>query len=606
MGFVKELIELVFSAALIINALLFIPQIIKILKEKSAQGVSLLTFGGFLLIQLMIVLHGVINHDYLLVVGYLFSMVTCGSVVLLTLIYKKHVSESATEISLEEILEQLPGHIYWKDRNGVCLGCNTNNWRDFRQNSLAEFVGKTDYDLFPKEEADALKVADEEVMRTGQLKIVEERLTTLGGNRTLYLSHKIPLKNKQGQCIGLLGIAVDITHAKQETEDRLQMLDNIIAALPGNIYWMDRNGVYLGCNDNNAKAIGLKSRKEIIGKRNIDMSEYAAPEVLDPINKQVMQKEQTILAEEPAILRDGTKAIFISSKTPLYNDRHEVVGLLGVSLDITAQKLAEEKLLEAEIKLKQQEERAHVLDSLGPSLAHELRTPLGAIDGYCDNLKYFITLKEAYQAAQKAKLDVPFIAPHLLERIPSAFANIRNATKRANRFIDMLLVYIKSQVTGEALPAEYDPQNFQSHSINNCIEKILADYPFKNDEEKALVHFDRSVDFNAKVQLALFEHVLYNLLKNAIYYISDVHKGEITIRAETGETHNTLYFKDTSRGISQETLAHVFDHFFSTRSSGTGIGLAFSKWAVQTMGGTITCKSVYGEFTEFALSFPVC
>ncbi|OGT05938.1 MAG: hypothetical protein A2103_02690 [Gammaproteobacteria bacterium GWF2_41_13] len=608
MELMKELIEFVFSAALIINALLFIPQALRIFKEKSAADVSLLTFGGFLFIQLMIVLHGIINHDYLLIIGYLFSMVTCGAVVILTLMYKKHAPDKPkTEIDFKEILEQLPGHVYWKDKSGVCLGCNINNWRDFGQSSLAEFIGKTDYDLFPKEEADKLRAVDEEVMQSGQLKIAEEKLTTVGGNKTLFLSYKIPLKNKQGQCIGILGTSVDVTQATQEVEDQLHMLDSIIAAMPGNVYWMDRNGVYLGCNDNQAAAIGLTSRKEMIGKRNADIPKYADPKAIDAINSKVMETGQPILTEEHVVLPDGRKSLVLSNKTPLFNDRHEVVGLLGVSLDITTLREAEAKLLETEIKLKQQEERVHVLDMLGPSLAHELRTPLGAIDGFCDNLKYFVTLKNIYQTAQKAKLEVPFIAPHLLERIPTAFANIRNATKRANRYIDTLLAYIKSQVTGEALPAEYDPKNFHSYSINDRLDKILADYPFKDDEEKALIHWDRSVDFQAKLQPVLFEQVIYNIIKNAIYYINDAHKGEITLRAETGQTYNTLYIKDTSRGMSQETLAHIFEHFFSARSSGTGVGLALSKWAMETvMSGKITCHSVFGEFTEFALSFPVC
>ncbi|MBU0744301.1 MAG: PAS domain-containing protein [Gammaproteobacteria bacterium] len=205
---INTIIEFVFGAALFINAILFIPQAYRIFKEKTSQGVSLLTFAGFLLIQFTIVMHGIINQDSLLVVGYLLSMLTCGLVVFLTIMYRKNI-RCCSDIILEDILEQLPGHIYWKDKNGVCLGCNRSNWSDFGLNSLEEFVGKTDHDLFPKEQADKILEADQEVMRTGEVKVCEEELTGL--KKALYLSHKMPLKDRNGNIIGILGTSIDIT-----------------------------------------------------------------------------------------------------------------------------------------------------------------------------------------------------------------------------------------------------------------------------------------------------------------------------------------------------------------------------------------------------------
>ena len=114
-------------------------------------------------------LHGIIHQDYPLIIGYLLSMVSCGFVVGLVLIYKSNNRKiDNLNISLEEIITQLPGHIYWKDKNCVCMGCNTNNWKDFGLKSLDDFKGKTDYDLFEKEEADHHRLVDEEVMRTGK------------------------------------------------------------------------------------------------------------------------------------------------------------------------------------------------------------------------------------------------------------------------------------------------------------------------------------------------------------------------------------------------------------------------------------------------------
>lgn len=85
---IKLIIEAVFSIALFANAMLFIPQIIRLIKVKKSQGLSLITFLGFNLIQLSAVLYGYINADYLLIFGYTLSLLTCGVVTFLIVYYQ--------------------------------------------------------------------------------------------------------------------------------------------------------------------------------------------------------------------------------------------------------------------------------------------------------------------------------------------------------------------------------------------------------------------------------------------------------------------------------------------------------------------------------------
>jgi MtN3 and saliva related transmembrane protein len=88
MGIFKTIIEIFFSAGMFINALLFIPQVIKLLKTKDSHDLSLLTFAGFNLIQLFILLHGLIHHDYLLLAGAGLSLLTCGTITVLIIVFK--------------------------------------------------------------------------------------------------------------------------------------------------------------------------------------------------------------------------------------------------------------------------------------------------------------------------------------------------------------------------------------------------------------------------------------------------------------------------------------------------------------------------------------
>ena len=85
---IKNFIEFSFGAALFLNAALFLPQLVKLIKTKNGQGLSLLTFGGFCFIQLLTILHGIITSDYILVFGYILSLVMCGAVTVLIIFYK--------------------------------------------------------------------------------------------------------------------------------------------------------------------------------------------------------------------------------------------------------------------------------------------------------------------------------------------------------------------------------------------------------------------------------------------------------------------------------------------------------------------------------------
>lgn len=89
MQFVKTVIEVAFSLCLLANAMLFLPQAFKILKSKCSKNLSLLTFAGFNVIQLVTVLHGYLRRDYILMIGTFLSLFTCSLVTLLIMIYKK-------------------------------------------------------------------------------------------------------------------------------------------------------------------------------------------------------------------------------------------------------------------------------------------------------------------------------------------------------------------------------------------------------------------------------------------------------------------------------------------------------------------------------------
>lgn len=118
---------------------------------------------------------------------------------------------------LKNVIENLPGSIYWKDQNGVYLGVNCFSIEKMRSVNLAwqDIVGKTDYDLFPKEVADAYRKNDLEVMTSGHESSREEVITLPNGEILIQLSSKRPLRDEQGDIVGIVGNTVDITYLKK-------------------------------------------------------------------------------------------------------------------------------------------------------------------------------------------------------------------------------------------------------------------------------------------------------------------------------------------------------------------------------------------------------
>jgi MtN3 and saliva related transmembrane protein len=84
----KEIVAIIFSLGLLDNALLFVPQVLAVWRKKSDEGISLVTFGGFSVLQAIGIVHGLYQHDFSLILGMAASLLSCGTVTALTLLYR--------------------------------------------------------------------------------------------------------------------------------------------------------------------------------------------------------------------------------------------------------------------------------------------------------------------------------------------------------------------------------------------------------------------------------------------------------------------------------------------------------------------------------------
>ncbi|MDR1474845.1 MAG: PAS domain-containing protein [Endomicrobium sp.] len=149
-----------------------------------------------------------------------------------------------------------------------------------------------------------------------------------------------------------------------------EILTNIIAIMPGHVYWLNKRYYFMGCNNVQARDLGLNSRHEIIGKTIFDLLPKAEAKKHNNINKLVIEKSKVWSGEEKASMYNGFRT-YMSHKLPLTNSAGKNVGLLGISVDISDTKKKEELRL----KLKAQKE----LYSLAQQVAHDIASPVTSL-----------------------------------------------------------------------------------------------------------------------------------------------------------------------------------------------------------------------------------
>jgi len=239
--------------------------------------------------------------------------------------------------------------------------------------------------------------------------------------------------------------------------------------------------------------------------------------------------------------------------------------------------------------------------AIGSSIAHEMRTPLSALSlqvkGLSDPLdKLLLT----YEIACEHKLDIPKLSKTKIPLIKKIINLMGIELNSADSFIDMLLMNVKHQ--------DY-LQDLEKVSMLSTIEESIERYPFVGNQ-RSFVHIENNdSDFYYMGNKLLMIHVFFNLIKNALYYLSVKHKSDefkdITIKLMVDPINhrNKVIFRDTGTGIKKAKLSKIFTKFYSETNHGVGIGLSFCRLTVESFNGKIFCKSVEGEFTEFVLDF---
>lgn len=237
--------------------------------------------------------------------------------------------------------------------------------------------------------------------------------------------------------------------------------------------------------------------------------------------------------------------------------------ILVVMEDITDFKITEQSML--------QSTKMAAIGQLAAGIAHEIRTPLGIIRNNC----YFIK-----RSKSKADKD-------------ESMSVIESSVARANRIIDNLLNF--SRLTDNTI----SETNVYS-LINNIYD--LNKKSLKSHGVSFVLNCQENLMFTINAES--LKHVMINLINNAVDAI--VNNGRLVIDVTTGKDYLVIRISDTGKGIDSNTLANIFNPFFTTKEpgSGTGLGLYITYNEIQKMKGSINVDSTLGKGTTFTLKIP--
>lgn len=506
-----------------------------------------------------------------------------------SLIIRARKNESYKE-PLRKIIDKLPGNVWWKSNKLVYLGCNDRVIKMLGLSSRKDLIGKTDHELWRKDIADKLKIADMHVLTTGESISLEEEIVQKDGSQAIMLTNKSPLFGENGEIIAVIGTSTDITERKAENkilqyekEQAQVTLNNIVANMPGHVYWKDRDGVYLGCNNRQAESLGLRYGSDVINKTDFDLPwEKNVATAFRENDIRVMQTGITEIIEEESQI-NGKKAIVLSQKTPLRNKENEVIGILGISIDIT-----ERKQFEADLKIAK--EKAEIANKAKTefleNMRHDIRTPLTGITGFASIIK-----DEAKDPKIKEYVD-----------------NLNASSYALLDFLNEILDVIKLN-SGEL------PVSKKKFDLRKRLDDVVTLNQAKAHHKgiQLIFDYDKNIPSRLIGDSTRIHRVVLELIVNGLNF---TRQGFVSLTTQLAKTEDNnvvikIVVEDTGVGIESEKQQEIFLQFKRLTPSyeglykGAGLGLAIVKQFIEELKGEIYVESKVGEGTKFTCIIPM-
>jgi PAS domain S-box-containing protein len=484
---------------------------------------------------------------------------------------------------LQLLLDTIPNPIFFKDAQGAYLGCNK-AFEDYLGVSRQEIVGKSVYDLSPRELADEYHRMDLEAFQTTGIQVYESQVQAADGARCHVVFHKATFPDPTGGVGGLVGIITDITGLKQaeaelrESEQRFRLMAETIQ----DVFWIATPDI--GKIMYVSPAYG-----QVWGRNCQDLYEHPQRfmESIHPEDREqalaviVTAREQGSPSDhEYRIVKpDGAERWIHDRGFPVKDDQGQVILFTGVATDVTEHKALEGQLLQAQ--------KMEAVGRLAGGVAHDFNNLLMAITGYGELMRANVLR------------DDPLYG-HL--------ENILKAGDRATALTQQLLTFSRQKVI--------QPQVIDLNRVVLDLEPMLRRLIGEDLDLGVVTNLRPGA---VKADPGQMGQIIMNLVVNARDAMPQ--GGRLTLKIallEFKESRHTrfglappgayvmLEVADTGVGMDEATQAHVFEPFFTTKEpgKGTGLGLSTVYGIVRQSGGYLDLESSPGAGSTFTIYLP--
>jgi len=366
-----------------------------------------------------------------------------------------------------------------------------------------------------------------------------------------------------------------------EFKNKYHLLKELMDFIPDVIYFKDIKGRFIMVNQAHAKGLGVKP-EALVGKTDFDLFLKDRAKVMAEDDARVMTTGKPIIDKvERATRADGVDNYVSTTKIPRYNHNGKIVGLIGITRDITRrmqfERLRKDKI-SIEKKLESLEEISAMKSEFVSTVSHELRTPLAVIKQLVAIVYNGVVGKISFK--QK-------------EALGKALVNADRLMKIINDLLDI------SRIERNTLKLRY--------TLVDIVDllKNSAGYFIKLAQEKNIslrYSYPKGV-VNVFVDVDRINQVVVNLINNAIKFSTE--NSTIKVEVKILESKIRIGVIDTGIGISKADLPWVFKKFtqvskiVSAENRGLGLGLSICKQLVEKHKGEIWVESKVGVGSKF-------